>query len=232
MNRRVSNIIWGLLFIGFGITLAGNILDLWDVRFFFKGWWTLFIIVPCVISIIDHGFNSSNLFGLVIGILLLLSAQNIFPGRYISRLIFPVILIIIGCNILFKKNKKVKWDVEIDKEKDNSFENNGDIINITSIFWGNEKKVYGEIVNGADCVSIFGGIDLDLRDAIIEKDIVIDSVNIFGGTDIYVPRNVNVKINSTSFFGGISDKSNNPFVQGNPTIYIDGTCFFGGVDIK
>ena len=54
----------------------------------------------------------------------------------------------------------------------------------------------------------------------------------FGGIDIFVPDYVNVKINSNSIFGGVSEKNHRPTVQGAVTIYINATCMFGGVEIK
>ena len=55
-------------------------------------------------------------------------------------------------------------------------------------------------------------------------------VMITGGIDISVGENVNVKVNSTSLFGGVSNKT--PIRKDVPTIYINGTCMFGGVVIK
>ena len=80
--------------------------------------------------------------------------------------------------------------------------------------------------------SIFGAITLDLRDAIIEKDIVIDSLSIFGGIDIYVPKNCKVKVKSTPIFGGVDIKNKELSDDGDITIYLNSICIFGGVDIK
>ena len=41
---------------------------------------------------------------------------------------------------------------------------------------------------------MFGSIKCDLRNAIIEKDVVINASSTFGGIDIYVPENVKIKI--------------------------------------
>jgi hypothetical protein len=43
---------------------------------------------------------------------------------------------------------------------------------------------------------------------------------------------LNVKINSTSIFGGVSDKKNRKFQENTPTVYINATCIFGGMDVK
>lgn len=67
----------------------------------------------------------------------------------------------------------------------------------------------------------------------LEKESVVNASSIFGGTEIYVPENVNIKIKSSSIFGGVSDKRKNTSQdEKNKTIYINATCIFGGVEIK
>ena len=61
---------------------------------------------------------------------------------------------------------------------------------------------------------------------------VIKANAIFGGIDIYVPEGVNVKVNSTSFFGGVENKIHKNSPGNQHTIYIHANCLFGGIDIK
>ncbi len=65
----------------------------------------------------------------------------------------------------------------------------------------------------------------------IEKEAVIKASSIFGGVEIFVPQDVNVKVKSTPIFGGVSDKSKSS-KDNEKIIYIDAFCMFGGVDIK
>ena len=90
----------------------------------------------------------------------------------------------------------------------------------------------GEVFQGAELNAVFGGVECDLRNAIIEQDCVIQASAVFGGIDIYVPTNVNIKVSSNSIFGGVSNKTANYHDELAPTIYIKCNCMFGGVDIK
>ena len=90
----------------------------------------------------------------------------------------------------------------------------------------------GETFEGADLNAVFGGVDCDLRNAIITRDCVISASAIFGGVDILVPANVNVKVSSNSIFGGTSNKAAGRNLPDAPTLYVRSTCLFGGVDIK
>ena len=98
----------------------------------------------------------------------------------------------------------------------------------------------GEVFEGAELNAVFGGVKCDIRNAIIEKDCAITASAIFGGIDIFVPDNVNVKITSNSIFGGVSEKKHRPYmenavtlyVENAVTVYINASCIFGGVKIK
>ncbi len=100
-----------------------------------------------------------------------------------------------------------------------------------AIFSSNEVRYPNEIFTGTCINSVFGSVVLDLREAIITEDVVINASVVFAGADIYVPANVNIKVSSIPIFGGVSNKTLNQNANG-PTIFINATCMFGGLDIK
>lgn len=216
MNRG-RNIIWGIALIILGIIWGCSALDLFDIDLFFDGWWTLFIIIPSLIGVFCDDDKASNLVGLVIGVLLLLSCQEIIDWDILWKLIVPVIIIGVGLSLIFKSN---------------SFKNAPKVTDghITAIFAGHEIKIT-EDFKGSNLTSVFGGIDLDLRNAQITEDITINATAVFGGIDIYVPDNIKVKVKSTSVFGGVDNKANDNSDEEH-VIYLNATCIFGGVDIK
>lgn len=227
MRSRFASVLWGIVFITIGIFYAGDSFNLWEFRLFFDGWWTLFIIIPCLISIVENGFGTGNAVGLSIGILFLLSSQGIVNSRIVAKLVLPAILILIGIKIIFRDNfnKNVKKNMNININKEGRLE-------YTSIFSG-QKEIYpNQHFSGASILAIFGGIELDLRNAIINEDIVINSTSICGGVDILVPSNVNVKISSIPIFGGAANKARPCMNVNAPTIYINATCIFGGLDSR
>ena len=50
MNKR--SMFWGILLIVVGILFLGRNMNWWDFSIFFDGWWTLFLIVPSIISLV------------------------------------------------------------------------------------------------------------------------------------------------------------------------------------
>lgn len=233
MRNTVGNILWGLAFIIVGLGFAGNAFGFWNFELFFNGWWTLFIIVPCAISIIQSGPGMGNLIGLCIGSMFMLSAQGFIRNVNVGALIVPVILIIIGLKFIFRNNViKGKKTDNIQFGQFQSTGSQGSYPDLTAVFGARNVSYQNEVFNGATINAVFGGVELDLRNAIINGDIVINCTTIFGGADILVPSNVYVKVSTVPIFGGVSNKAPAPYGEVSGTIYINATCMFGGVDIK
>lgn len=225
--QNKKNIILGIILIALGIIFGGNALNLFSINVFFKGWWTLFIIIPCLIGLITDEDKMGSLIGILIGVALLLGARDIVAYDLLWKLAVPVILVIKGLSIIFKDtcNKKIN-------DKIKKINNGKNEENIFAAFSGQDVNFNKKEFNGKDLTAVFGGIKCDLSSSILKNDVVINANAIFGGIDIIVPKDVNVVIKSTSIFGGTGDKRTAKTETKNPTIYINATCLFGGVDVK
>ena len=223
MRNKLSSVLWGLFFVVIGIGIGGNVLGIWNFELFFQGWWTLFILIPCGISILQNGPSVGNLIGALIGILLLLNQRGIVISDMMWKLLVPGIFIIIGlsmmCGSLFSFDGRGKRK---NYEGTNS---------CNAIFSGRREVISDRVFSGTDINAIFGGVTLDLRNAVLTEDVSIDATAIFGGVDILVPQQVNVKVHRVSVFGGTGNARRTK-IEGAPTIYINTICMFGGVDIK
>mgnify|MGYP001103544446 CR=1 FL=1 len=226
--KKVESILWGIVFIVLGLIIAGNVLGITNIKIFFNGWWTLFIIIPCFIGLFKNNRRTGNIIGLIIGVALLLACQGILRFDLVWKLLFPGILIIIGISFIFKDTIGGKISKEIKELNKNRTETN----EYCATFSEQNVKFDDDKFTGADLTSVFGGVKCDIRKAIIEEDQVINATSIFGGIEIYVPENVKVKIKSTPIFGGVSDKASYSKDEQAHIIYINATCIFGGVEIK
>lgn len=231
MRNKLSNLVWGLVFVFIGVGIAGDIMDLWNFRLFFPGWWTLFIIIPCLVSIIRSGINVGASTGLIIGVMLLVSQYVRFDFNF-WKLIVPAILIIIGLRIMFqgafRKTVTVNHSVHVEGTENYHSTNRKEY---SAIFASNNVRITDQFT-GTSLNAIFGGVAIDLRDAIISSDVEITATAVFGGIDIYVPSGVQVKVNNVPVFGGVSNKSARNSDPNLYTIYLNSTTMFGGIDIK
>lgn len=226
--KKLGNVLWGLVLIAIGLIIGLNAVGLTNINIFFKGWWTLFIIVPSFIELIRDNNKMWSFIWLVIGVVLLLCAQNILSFKLIGKLIFPFILVMIGISIIFKDtfNKKIS-----DKIKTLNT-NKGEFEGYCATFGGQKVDLSGQEFKGANLDAVFGSVELDISNAVIKKDEIINANAIFGGIEIKVPSGVNIKVKSTPIFGGVENKTKAQYNESLPTIYINGTAIFGGVDIK
>lgn len=226
MRKRIGSIIWGILFIVAGVGFAGNAFGLWNFDLFFSGWWTLFLIIPAAVSMVENGPNTGNSILLLAGLVLLLSAQGFIQREIIGKLFFPVVLVLVGLSILLGSRahhtapKEAAAGAAV-----------GPHPSYNAVFSGSSVRWPAEPFAGATLSAVFGGVDLDLREAVITQDVIIDATVVFGGIDLYVPPNVRVKVAGTPVFGGVENKAA-AMSEDAPTIYVNCTCIFGGMDIK
>lgn len=229
--KQARTIIWGLAIIALGVIFGGNALGLFSIDIFFDGWWTLFIIVPSVIGLFTEKEKVSSLVFLAVGVILLLAAQNVFSYEVAWKVILAVALVLVGVGLIVKSLVHSSSDKEVDK-KIRSLENGKVMDSQVAIFSGSERVYNDEVFAGANLTAVFGGVDLDLRKAKFEKDTVIKAFVAFGGVDILVPEDVQVKIKSGFIFGGASDDRKGNSNKGKHTIYLDATGGFGGVSVS
>ncbi len=226
--KKSNQILWGIALIAVGILIALNSLDIIDINLFFKGWWTLFIIVPCAIGLFSGNEKFGNLLGILLGVLLLLCCRDIISFGLLWKLFIPFVIVIIGLKMIFGsfhqgRCQTISKNLEAEGKQPK---------NVFAIFSGQNTTFNKEAFNGAELNAIFGAIKCDLTQAVIEQDCVINASAIFGGIDIIVPENVNIKIHSNSIFGGISNKKPQNSDHNTVTVYVNGTAMFGGITIQ
>ena len=225
--NNIKNILWGIILVIIGVIIGLNTIGITDIDIFFDGWWTLVIIVPCFIGLFTNKDKTGNIIGLLVGVILLLGMQNIIDFNLIWKLLLPSIIVIIGLSLIFKNTFNSKINNEIKKLNNKNTKDN----EYCDTFSGQRIDFPNEEFKGATLNSVFGSITCDLREAKIKEDVVINASSVFGGIDIIVPDDVNIKIKSNSIFGGVNNKKKNNEDK-KYTIYVNASCLFGGVDIK
>lgn len=77
-----------------------------------------------------------------------------------------------------------------------------------------------------------GGVELDLREAVIKKQAVLNVTAFWGGVEVKVPNTWVVKNKMNAVLGGAEIKANNISKAGAPTLVITGDAIMGGVEVK
>jgi predicted membrane protein len=146
-------------------------------------------------------------------------------------LIWPILIIALGIYIIIKSRSRFS-----SKTASSPDEISKDTINDIAIFGGGTKVINSNNFKGGSITSIFGGSEIDLTGCkLAEGYVVIDVLALFGGSEIIVPRDWNVKVSVTSILGGFSNKSRrDPSLplDDTRTLYIKGFVMFGGGEVK
>jgi len=232
MDTKYSSIIAPRLILGIGIILMGTLfllgnMDLIDPQEYFH-FWPAFLILIGIAYIIQCRHGSGLVWGIVlifIGTAMLLHRLHFIYFSVWSY--WPVLLIIFGIMMIMKastrwRNTKVSTFGATDA---NSY------IKAIAIMGGFRRSNSSQEFKGGELTAIMGGLEIDLRDASIKGEAVIDIFTMMGGVEMRVPDDWVVVIEGFPFMGGYEDKTRPPKVSAKRLV-IKGVAFMGGVEIK
>jgi hypothetical protein len=104
---------------------------------------------------------------------------------------------------------------------------------MVAVFGSVERKGRWRVRAHSQITAVFGGVDLDLREADFDAPVVeLNLQTCFGGVDIKVPAGITVRSETVNIFGGTDVRNLGEPVPGAPTLVLKGTVFFGGVEVK
>lgn len=106
---------------------------------------------------------------------------------------------------------------------------------IVAVFGGATRKGVWRVPTTMTVVTVFGGADIDLRDAILPgHEITIRAIAVFGGMSITVPPEMRVVDSGVAVFGGrdVSGSTAESERPDSPVLRLEGACVFGGIDVK
>ena len=218
-------------FFGIAIAALGGVLLLKNLEIInFDSWhvfwgtvWATGLILAGLMTIFSSRRASLRVWGLLlmtIGVSIGLGAYGVI-NISVWKIFWPVMLIAIGLMVSVgsggrKRSKKSAADVSGNEK--------------IAIFYGEESRVKGDYTGGS-VTAIFGGVELDLRQAKIKDGAVIDVFTFCGGVNINMPDDVIVKNEVHGILGGSEDKTVSKS-SAKKTIYLRGECVLGGLEVK
>ncbi len=107
----------------------------------------------------------------------------------------------------------------------------GDVVEIEATFSAIKLQNDSRSFKGGKIDALFGGVELDLTQAVIEGEATLQISATFSGVELRVPREWQVVTQISPTLGGVNDKTVPPM---NPTqrLILRGDTVFGGVEIK
>jgi len=189
-------------------------------------WPIILIVVTLHSALKTKKFDLGNAIMFFIGIWFLI-LNNDYIYDKIHDFFWPILLMVMGILIVVNTitlKKKIKG-LNFNKNKDG-------ITCFYGIFGGCEETIKNPDFKGSNIYSVFGGCEIDFRQIeFSDKSVIITVYSIFGGTEIKVPRDCNIVLNSVAVLGGNVNKTTNVAKAGEKTIYINCVSVFGGTEI-
>jgi len=205
-------------------------------------YWPVVLIAGGIVKLVDSVYPSGRVAG---GILMaaggILLAQTLGYIDVRARDLWPLILIAVGVMLLFQRT--YEWKVRLPNPRvrvgrgfayDESA-STPDRVNIDAIFSGGKRVITSQNFQGGAVTAVFGGIELDLRQAgMVADSAVLEIDAIFGGVEVRIPSTWSADVHGVGIFGGFGDHSSQPYppAPGYKRLIVKGSAVFGGVDVK
>ncbi|WP_343729198.1 DUF5668 domain-containing protein [Duganella sp.] len=107
------------------------------------------------------------------------------------------------------------------------------VVNYTAIMGGFKHRITTQDFRGGEITAIMGGCDLDLRQASVTGDAVLNVFALCGGITIKVPVDWTVVFDGTPIMGGFDEKTVPPTGPGSgKRLIVRGYVIMGGMEVR
>jgi hypothetical protein len=217
MNR--ARVLFGSVVTVVGALLMldyANVLDAGDV---IETWWPAVIVFAGLMALWANPQHwMMPLVVTAAGVVLLLRSTGLVDSLAVAG---PVLLILVGLLVIFGRGLNRRVVATADR------------VNTFNVFSGSEVASHSDNFEGGSIGALFGGAEIDLRDAKPAPGAALDVFVAFGGAEIKVPEGWQVVTHGMPIFGGFENVTAKERIPvGAPILDVNATVFFGGLEVK
>lgn len=136
---------------------------------------------------------------------------------------WPLILVFIGAAVVWQGLRGHSRGPSVDAN---------DTLSAAAVLGGISRGNNSKAFRGGELTAVMGGLEIDLRQARIDGEAVLDVFAMWGGIDIRVPEDWTVIGRVTPILGGVDDHTRPPQTAVSQRLVIRGMVIMGGIDIK
>jgi Domain of unknown function (DUF5668) len=217
MNRArvlfgsVVTVLGALLMLDYaGVLNAGEVIDTW---------WPVALVVAGLMALWAN--PERWMVPLVVtsaGVVLLLRSTDVVDSLAVAG---PALLILVGLIVIFGRGMSRRVVASADR------------VNSFNVFSGTELASHSDHFEGGNVGALFGGAEIDLRDAQPAPGAALDVFVAFGGAEIKVPEGWQVITHGMPIFGGFDNVTAKERIPaGAPVLDVNATVIFGGLEVK
>jgi predicted membrane protein len=247
VNRSMhSQLIVGVLVIAMGVLFLLDNLDIVDFHRAISFWPMVFIVVG-LIKLFDTSRPNYLMGGVFIAIGAVMIANRLGFFYVSLHTFWPLLLIVVGGMVMVRAFERGRHRDSIgaadkdampmgaawnpaDAANAKQQASTDDVVDITAILGGFERSITSQKFRGGDVTAILGGCALDMRNASIENEAVLDVFAFMGGITIKVPTDWTVVMHGTPILGGFEEKTVRQ--AGPKRLVVTGYAIMGGIEVR
>ncbi len=224
-NNPQGRVLIGALLLIFGALALIDNLNIFNMREIFHFWPMVFILVGAL-KISKSDTTAGYVIGCgFVGFGALLILQHMGIVNFRIREWWPVLLIFAGVMVIFKDRVGIQDNMmHVGSGQDS-------VCNIAAIMSGSKLQNASQDFRGGEINAVMGGVELDLRQASIQSEAVLNVFTMWGGIVLKVPNDWTVVSHGSPILGGFDDKTVPPMMNTKKLI-IKGYAVMGGVEIS
>ena len=222
--RITPHLVFGLLIILVGVLFTLDNLHILEAERVFNYWPSALIVLGAAKLWQGRAEHGSGLTGgllMLVGVWLQLEVLDYVDQSIVS--FWPLLLVLAGGALVWQglTGRRGRPGVPDDAT-----------INAVAVLAGIERGSNAAAFRGGELTAFMGSCEIDLRQAAIQGEAVIDVFAMWGGIDIRVPDDWRVIGRVTPIMGGFEDKTRPPRGAAVHTLVIRGFVLMGGVEVK
>ncbi len=242
-NQSSERFIPAIVLIGLGVLFFLNNLHILAIREVIR-YWPAILIAVGIIQMVDSAFPAGRAAGgIFVGVGAILMARNLGYLDVAFHDLWPLILI--GAGVMMLLNRTVFWSHGI-------FDRSGlrgkhfrrwrerpyipGMLNEYAVFGGGKRKLNTFDFKGGHVDAVFGGFEIDLRDALMDGDSAVLETNaVFGGIEVRIPITWSAVVQGVGVFGAFQDETTQPnqtLIPNPKRLIVKGGAVFGAVEVK
>lgn len=222
-SRLTPQLVMGLLVLLAGVLFTLDNLGIVDARAYLR-YWPAGLIAIGVLKLWQSR-RGSGVFAAFLfigaGIWLLLQSARIVSVELWD--LWPLLLIFFGASLVWHGLRGRRAQAGVDSAATIS-----GLAVLGGIHRGNNSREF----RGGDLTAVLGGCEIDLRQAAINGEAVLDVFAMWGGIEIRVPDDWSVSGRIVPILGGFEDKTRPAPGASTHRLIVRGFAIMGGIDIK
>lgn len=222
-HRSTPQLIFGLIIISIGVLWTLDSMGIADAEYYIRYWPAAFIALGAAKLWHARSTHAGGFGGVVLMVLgAFMLSEHLLPVQFDIFDLWPLLFVFLGGSLV--------WRSIMGRPGAGSDTNS--TISAMAVLGGVNRGNNSATFRGGDLTAILGGCEVDLRQARIEGEAIIDVFAMWGGIEIRVPEDWTVIGRVTPLLGGFEDKTRAPQTANAHRLIVRGFVIMGGVEVK